>query len=211
MTELEIALNSKLSRSEKKEMFYKDTLRFLMANRSKEGVKNMIVLILGLAGSGKTTICRLLQKDFKVITIYTTRKRRIDDGTNYIFINEKDFSSLYKQNEILTKARIGNDLYGLKNELAECKINIAVSDIFTLRQLRRKKIKCVAMYLDVPIEECERRLVLRGDDSMQISKKLALGKKWCEKEKNQCSYTIMSGSVDEEYKQVLCILHRLYD
>ncbi len=171
----------------------------------------MIVLIFGLAGSGKTTICCLLQKDFKVLTIYTTRKRRIDDSINYIFIDKKEFFLLYKQNEILTKVRIGNNLYGLKNELAEDKINIAVSDIFTLRQLRRKKIKCVAIYLDVPIEECERRLVLRGDDSIQIRKKLALGKKWCEKEKNQCSYTITPGSIDEEYKQVLDILHRLYD
>ena len=65
----------------------------------------MIVLLRGPAGSGKTTLCRLLETKYKGIKIYTTREKRSDDLDNYIFVDKQEFSTLYKKKEILTKLK----------------------------------------------------------------------------------------------------------
>ncbi len=57
----------------------------------------MIFLILGPAGSGKTTLCTQLEQFFEGIKIFTTRKPRIDDKDNYSFVTNQEFLDLYEK------------------------------------------------------------------------------------------------------------------
>lgn len=169
----------------------------------------MIILLIGPAGSGKTTLCKKLEKKYKGIKIYTTRKKREDDVDNYIFVKKEEFIRLYKRNEILTKTEILNNLYGLKNELNKNDIFISVGDIFTWRQLKEKKVNCIAIFLDVPLEECEKRLIFRGDDPIELKRKIDLEKKWGQKEKKICDYVLKANNTEEYLVEILSIIERL--
>lgn len=57
---------------------------------------NTIFLIVGISGSGKTTIVEQLEQkyDLKSIQSYTTRPKRHDNETGHIFVTDEEFDKL---------------------------------------------------------------------------------------------------------------------
>lgn len=169
----------------------------------------MLFLILGSAGSGKTTLCSLLERNLPGVKIYTTRPRRIDDKDNYVFVSKSQFLSLYRKKKILTKVKILGNYYGLENDSYNSdKVNVVVADGFTIKQLQRKRINYIAIYLDVPLEVCKNRLMLRGDGLDSINKKIALERLMSKKEQSLCAYSISNcDAIEKTYDEAMELIY----
>lgn len=91
----------------------------------------MLIVILGVSCSGKTTIMNILNHNYKwkFIEIYTTREPRIDDSK--IYMHESDYKLKLYKNEII----FSNDFYGRKYGCKKSDIDKSLSnnsDIYML-------------------------------------------------------------------------------
>ena len=64
-------------------------------------IKSKLIIISSPSGAGKTTLCKLLLKKMKNISLsisYTSRNKRLNeiDGKDYYFVTEKKFKKLEK-------------------------------------------------------------------------------------------------------------------
>ena len=109
------------------------------------GKKNKIIIISSPSGAGKTTLCKMLIKKMKNLSLsisYTSRGQRLNEinGKDYYFVNKKKFIEL-KNNDffIETAVNFGN-LYGspisnLKNKSKSILFDI---DWKGARKIRKK-------------------------------------------------------------------------
>ena len=85
--------------------------------------KNIIFIIVGPTASGKNTLLKMLQDEFKNQTMYsvsaTTRTPRPNEknGEQYYFLSEEDFEKKIKNDEFLEWEKVHTSHYGtLKSE-----------------------------------------------------------------------------------------------
>jgi guanylate kinase len=79
--------------------------------------KGLIFVISAPSGTGKTTLCNMILKDFKDITpsvSYTTRAKRPgeENGISYHFINDEEFDKMIKEDEFIEWANVFGKRYG---------------------------------------------------------------------------------------------------
>ena len=90
---------------------------------------NKIIIISSPSGAGKTTLCKLLMKKMKNISLsvsYTSRNQRLNEtnGKDYYFIDKKKFNVLKKKNYFIETATNFGNYYGSPySNLKEAKIN----------------------------------------------------------------------------------------
>ena len=68
-------------------------------------IKNKLIIISSPSGAGKTTLCKLLLKNMKNVSLsisYTTRNKRLSEinGRDYFFITKEKFIVSYNLNLI---------------------------------------------------------------------------------------------------------------
>ena len=78
---------------------------------------NKIIIISSPSGAGKTTLCKLLLKKMKNISLsisYTSRNQRLNEvnGKDYIFVNKNDFVKLKNKNFFIETALNFGNYYG---------------------------------------------------------------------------------------------------
>lgn len=138
----------------------------------------MILNILGGGGSGKTSIQEALLKmeGFKGLVPYTTRPRRPGelDGIHYHFISENE----YHDNASLVLRRFANGwFYGvLKQDLVSQsgQILVTIFDAKGIRELENMGFEIKVAFLNVSEKERKRRMIRRGDNLSEISKRISL-------------------------------------
>ena len=74
-------------------------------------IKNKLIIISSPSGAGKTTLCKLLLKKMKNISLsisYTSRNKRLNEtnGKDYFFVSKEKFQSLIKKNILLKLQKI---------------------------------------------------------------------------------------------------------
>lgn len=137
----------------------------------------MLVILSGVAGSGKDTIRKELTKRMdKVITIpsFTSRPMRADDveGETYYFVSKQEFEEMIARGEFYEYNLHHNHYYGTSKKILNEKIasgNIIVKDIEVngtenLKKVLKDDIKVVSIFLRVPKDELKRRLESRIDN-----------------------------------------------
>ena len=139
---------------------------------------NKLVIISSPSGAGKTTLCKLLLKKMKNITLsisYTSRNKRLNEqnGKDYYFISERKFLKLKDNNYFIETAKNFNNLYGspyknIKTARKNKKYLLFDIDWKGARKIRKNynKNDIIDFFILPPSKsELKRRLVKRGRDN----------------------------------------------
>lgn len=89
--------------------------------------KGLIFVISAPAGTGKTTLVRMLQKEFSCLVesvSYTTRKPRPGEkeGVDYYFISESEFSQKLQEGDFVEHAKVFDHYYGTSRSFVESQL-----------------------------------------------------------------------------------------
>lgn len=180
----------------------------------------MLVILSGVAGSGKDTIKRaLMQVTDKIETLpsYTDRPQRETDvvGSTYNFVSTQEFENMIKNNELYEYSVNHNHYYGTSKKLLRQKLEsgkIIVKDIDVngtenLKKLLGNETKIVTIFLRVPKEELKKRLQNREDRPSEKEIELRLNRFDYEESKiSLYDYIIKNEELEKTIKIVLEII-----
>ena len=166
-------------------------------------IKSKLIIISSPSGAGKTTLCKLLLKKMKNISLsisYTSRNKRLNEvnGKDYFFVNKNKFIELEKDNFFIETAKNFNNLYGspYKNiiQAKKRKQHILFDiDWKGARKIRKnfQKNNIIDFFILPPSKsELKKRLIKRGrDNTKEINLRL--------------SYALKEMKHYSEYKHVL--------
>ena len=140
--------------------------------------KGVLVVVSGLSGAGKGTICkRLLEKypDYVLSVSVTSRKPREGEehGREYFFITKEEFEDRINQGKLLEFALYVGNYYGTPKDWVEEQLNAGKDIVLEIElqgafQVRKKIPEAVLIFVLPPdMEELKRRLVNRGTETME--------------------------------------------
>ena len=166
-------------------------------------ISNKLVIISSPSGAGKTTLCKLLLKKMKNISLsisYTSRNKRLNEehGKDYFFVTKKEFLKLKNKKFFIETAKNFNNYYGSPfNNINKAKKNkkylLFDIDWKGARKIRKNynKEDIIDFFILPPSKtELKKRLIKRGrDNSKEINLRL--------------SYAIKEMKHYKEYKYVL--------
>lgn len=150
--------------------------------------KGVLVVLSGLSGAGKGTICkRLLEKypGYVLSVSATSRKPREGEvhGREYFFITREEFEDRIEQGKLLEYAQYVDNYYGtpkdwVEEQLAEGNDILLEIELQGAFQVRKKIPEAVLVFVLPPdMEELKRRLMNRGTETMeQIEKRIQRAK-----------------------------------
>jgi guanylate kinase len=151
-------------------------------------LKGLLLVISAPSGTGKTTLCNMLLKEFPNLEFsvsYTTRKPRKGEvnGKDYWFVDRETFEKMIKEGDFLEWAEVYGHLYGTSKSQVVRALNEGrdvLLDIDTQGALNVKKNfpEAVLIFILPPsLKELRRRLESRGtDDEETIERRLKVAK-----------------------------------
>lgn len=172
--------------------------------------KGFVFILSAPAGTGKTTLVRMLSKEFDCIVesiSYTTRPPRSNEveGKDYFFISEKEFQSKVKERDFLEHATVFGYNYGTSYEYVTSlqkkgKHVFLVIDTQGAMQLKKKNFPAIYIFLSPPsLEVLKSRLLKRKtEDRKALAQRLS----WAEQElkkMNNYDYHIVNDSLKHAY------------
>lgn len=180
---------------------------------------SLLLLIAGPAGSGKTTLCDRLLKEFspglqRVITSTTRVPREGEiDGVDYHFFNEAEFLKKVQVGEFYEYARVHSGYYGtpktaIRDKLSQnidLVLNVDVQGAASFRDIAQADLVFGEQLVSVFVQpasllQIRERLEHRGKDSIEeIERRLVTA----EQEvvlKDHFDHVIISGTKEEDYQ-----------
>ncbi len=174
------------------------------------GRKGLVFVFSAPAGTGKTTLMRMLEQEFPHVresvscTARPVRPGEVE-GKDYHFLSKEEFEKKIAEGDFLEYANVFGYYYGTSKAKVEKLRNqgnhvFLVIDTQGALQLRAAGFPAVMIFLSPPsIEELERRLTDRRTDSPSvIEKRLS----WAEQEmatRDQYDYHIVNDHLDKAY------------
>lgn len=188
--------------------------------------QGIIFILIGPAGSGKTTFCARLIGEFAPSLRYavsaTSRKPRQGEvsGVNYIFLNRDEFEQRVRQGDFFEWEEIHGNLYGtLRHTLEEginqgCDLLYQIDIRGALNFKRSFPKNTVVMFLVPPSFEVMRsRLVARGGaDSAELERRFATARTEYEtlqslaESSGDVDYFIVNKDIEATYEQVRAVV-----
>ncbi len=179
-------------------------------------MKGLVFVISAPAGTGKTTLVRMLIEEFNRVVesiSFTTRPPRPNEvpGRDYYFISPEEFEGKIAQGEFLEYAKVFGNYYGTSRKFVESqqekgKHVILVIDTQGALQLKGK-INAVFIFISPPsLEELRFRLHRRKLDTEEaMEHRLS----WAEKEmalSSRYDYHIVNDHLKTAYDALRSIL-----
>ncbi|MFQ5346145.1 MAG: guanylate kinase, partial [Mariprofundus sp.] len=138
-----------------------------------------LFIVSGPSGAGKSALCSaLLQQcpDLKLCVSCTTRQPRPGevDGREYHFLGAGEFERQCDQGRFLEWARVHGNLYGTRQQDVEAMLEADADVLLEIdwqgaRQVAQKMPSAVRVFILPPsLDELRRRLVLRGQDALEV-------------------------------------------
>ena len=152
--------------------------------------KGIVFVLSAPAGTGKTTLIRMLTQEFDCIeesVSCTTRAPRVGEveGKDYFFLTSEDFKKKVVEGEFLEYAEVYGQLYGTSKEHLEEKLKsgkhvFLVIDTQGALSLQKIGFKAVYIFISPPnVEALKERLHKRqSEDEDKRMERLS----WAEKE-----------------------------
>lgn len=141
--------------------------------------RGQLIVISAPSGCGKSTVVHDLmerRKDLRFSVSATTRAPREGetDGVDYFFVSRDEFMRMVENGEFLEHAVYVENCYGTPrkavDELLDAGYDVLLDiDVQGAMQIRAQRDDALLVFLMPPsFEELEKRLVLRGKDSMDV-------------------------------------------
>lgn len=151
--------------------------------------KGLLFIVSAPAGTGKTTLVRMLLKEFPSViesVSFTTRAPRAKEvsGKDYVFISQDEFEQKIEEGEFLEYAKVFGKYYGTSKKFVEEKQSqgkhvVLVIDTQGALQLK-DKLDAIFVFISPPsLKELKARLIKRKADT-EASMETRLS--WAEKE-----------------------------
>jgi len=178
--------------------------------------KGLLFIMSAPAGTGKTTLIKMLQNEFPQVIqsiSFTTRKPREGemDGIDYFFIDENEFQKKITAEDFLEYVKLYDTYYGtsirwVRDKIDEGKHVFLVIDTQGAKQLRGR-LPATYIFIRPPsIETLRERLVKRGTETSEmVAKRLA----WAESEMKavaEYDYQIINDDLNTAYEELRAIL-----
>lgn len=137
--------------------------------------KGLIFVISAPAGTGKTTLLRMLRDEFNCVVgsiSCTTRMPRAGEihGKDYYFISTEEFEEKIKNDEFLEYAKVFDDYYGtlkatVMQEQEKGRHVVLVIDTQGAMQVKKKKVPSCFIFISPPtLQELRERLFKRNTE-----------------------------------------------
>ena len=179
----------------------------------------LIIVISSPSGAGKTTLCKLLLKKMKNISLsisYTSRNKRLNEinGKDYFFVTKEKFINLEKKNFFIETAKNFNNFYGspYKNIIMSNKNHqhlLFDIDWKGARKIRKNysKDKIIDFFILPPSKsELKKRLIKRGrDNSREINLRLSYAMNEM-KHYNEYKYVLINENVHQTVNDIIKII-----
>lgn len=172
--------------------------------------KGLVFVLSAPAGTGKTTLVRMLKEEFECITesvSCTTRPPRSGeiDGKDYHFITEDEFTAKIKAGDFLEYAKVFDQSYGTSKKYVmeqqeKGKHVFLVIDTQGAMKLKKADFSAIFVFVSPPsLMELKRRLFKRKTETVEhIEQRLS----WAKQEiamSNQYDYHIINESLQIAY------------
>ena len=182
-------------------------------------LKNKIIIISSPSGAGKTTLCKLLIKKMKNLSLsisYTSRSKRLNEvnGKDYFFVNKKKFIELEQRNYFIETASNFENYYGspFKNimTIKKNKKNLLFDIDWKGARKIRKKIESYNIIdffiLPPSVSELKKRLIKRGrDNKKDINLRLSYALKEIS-HYNEYSHVLVNKNIKQTISDILHII-----
>lgn len=182
---------------------------------------SIVLVICGPAGSGKTTLCDRLLKEFpdqiKRLVTTTSRPPRPgeQDGIDYHFLSAEAFRNMIREGAFIEWAKVHERFYGSQKQHMEellrtgsdilLNIDIQGADSFYRESMRNKLLKGRLHRVFIKpksLHQLVKRLHQRGsDDEREIERRLLTAEEEL-KVADSFEHVIISGSKDEDYAAI---------
>ncbi|MBI2743767.1 MAG: guanylate kinase [Chlamydiales bacterium] len=172
--------------------------------------KGKVFVLSAPAGTGKTTLVRMLREEFPVITesiSCTTRPPRAGElaGEDYHFLTDQEFKERIKSGDFLEHAEVFGYHYGtskafvVKQQEAGRHVFLVI-DTQGAMQLKKRKFEAIYIFISPPsLDELKTRLINRKtEDEESMKRRLS----WAEEELKQAvnyDYHIVNQNLNIAY------------
>lgn len=172
--------------------------------------KGLVFILSAPAGTGKTTLVRMLTEEFECVVesiSYTTRPNRYNEsqGKDYHFLSEEKFKSLVQKGDFLEYAQVFGYYYGTSRQWvldAQERGNhvVLVIDTQGAMALKNQGFAGIFIFVSPPsLDELRKRLIKRKTESEQsIQERL----EWAKQEISLAShydYYIVNDNLNNAY------------
>jgi guanylate kinase len=188
------------------------------ASPSKMNRKGILFVTSGPSGTGKTTLCRMIEKGLGIphSVSYTTRlpRRNEVDGKDYHFVSDSVFDQMIQQKAFVEWAHVHGHRYGTSKSTIEQAIRTGqdlVLDLDTQGALavKAKEPRSVLIFIDAPHHQMlAERLGKRGtEDDDKIKKRLEQAER--ERASKDCyDYAIMNINLQKAYEEIVSLIQK---
>lgn len=140
--------------------------------KKENNMKRKLLCVVGVSGSGKTTITEKLCHEYglKEVESMTTRAPRYPGETGHTFVSKEEFD----KHEMVAYTLFDGNEYGVPTSMLD-EADLYVIDIDGVKMLRQKyqNKPLMVVYLDISPEVAAQRMRSRGDGEAKITKRLA--------------------------------------
>lgn len=179
-------------------------------------MKNLVFIITGPSGVGKSTIIKLLLNslpDIYFSVSHTTRPPRPNEenGVDYYFISNEEFQSMIKKDKFLEWAEVHGFLYGtslseVDKAFREGKDLILDVDIQGASSIKRKITDAVTVFVLPPSwEALKERLSFRENNNEIVERRLKRAKEEIKEWKN-FDYIIVNDNLKRAVTELSSII-----
>lgn len=174
--------------------------------------KGLLFVMSGPSGTGKGTICKVLEKDEGIFLSIssTTREKRVGEieGVTYNYLSKDEFQSLIDAGDMLEWATYDGNFYGTPKQTVEKMLSegknvileIDVQGAFNVKKIFPETV--LIFVLPPSMEELKKRLTERGREGTEsIQNRMEVAKQELELAA-QYNYVIINDDLDKCVEEV---------